>query len=1077
MHTRYRNILLALCLLLSHSLWAQGGKSATLTLTAPQEEAWHVTFQLGEMRLDSVDDRCVAVHAEGMVSLAPQAGLPSLPQMSRLLMLPRGSRVELNGKETSCSEIQRLAINGLVQPYSGATVKGLPAPEAEPDGIVYGSKEAYRATDPVTIEDLGTMGGQQLFRLTVHPVAYRPADGILELTSTITATLTITHSPLDTPHSPLPERLLIVSRPQFRDGLQPFVKWKRQEGYEVVEIYADTNKRNIIKALISPLFASSEAHWPHYLLLVGDAAQIQSCPGTTHPSGLDNHITDLYYAEHTGDYLPDAIIGRWPVNDTAQLNAVVRKTLQYEQCLDMNLEHLQRALLVAGSESQNPAPITTNGQVNYVARELKLAHPGMDTLCYHNPASSSQTGTIMHDLEQGATWLNYTGHCTTAGWTSPSVSFGTIDTLDNPQPLLFINNCCLSNAFTGTCFGEQLLRKPSGGAVGVIGATNSTLWNEDYYWSVGPKYPFSLNPEYNPDRLGAFDRWTGRVGDVQTPGELLMAGNLSVTASGSPYDKFYWEAYCLLGDPSLMPWVGTPLPITLLTTDGAPHNGDGSVNISGTVGVAVTAIQHDSLLGVGTVGADGRLSLRLNCSLDTTPLLITATAYGHRPHTDTLTVLPVDGAGAALHEVTFTDSTVSCRVENVGSLPLFGLHIMLSPLNSGASLEEQQTAIDTLLPQQSRFVTLPLQISIGQAQWWQAQLSAQDSTHGLLSTITLQQPLQTSPINITFRLMDGDSNDAPKLLPQRNYLLETTTEGTCDSLGITVTALPTFDTLASTHSLLPITLLSLTTPDTLTHLHIEANLHTAGNTTHHSHYIVAGDRMDSFEEGFSSHPWQLGGSQPWIIDTTYGHRGHRSARSGTIEYRQTSVMELELILLHPDTISYWVKVSSQNNHDKFQFFVDGNLKGTELSGEVGWTRRAHALEAGHHLLRWRYVKNESIDAGNDCVWIDDVQMPMALWDSAYGWFGDTTTLSIQGVITHQPSFNVYPNPTTGTVTLDGVPEGTLHILDIYGREICSQHITYATPHTIHLDFLPDGVYLLQFIGAQVTGNHKLIIRH
>ena len=93
------------------------------------------------------------------------------------------------------------------------------------------------------------------------------------------------------------------------------------------------------------------------------------------------------------------------------------------------------------------------------------------------------------------------------------MTIGTLDTLDNPQPLFYVNNCCKSNDFGGTCFGEQLLRKPSGGAVAVIGATNSTLWEEDFWWAVGPT-TISLTPSYDPIRLGAFDRLAGRAPSI-----------------------------------------------------------------------------------------------------------------------------------------------------------------------------------------------------------------------------------------------------------------------------------------------------------------------------------------------------------------------------------------------------------------------------------------------------------------------------------------------------------------------------------------------------------------------------------
>ena len=55
--------------------------------------------------------------------------------------------------------------------------------------------------------------------------------------------------------------------------------------------------------------------------------------------------------------------------------------------------------------------------------------------------------------------------------------------LDNQNQYgLLIGNCCNSNEFAGvTCLGEALLRTPKK-AVGYIGATNSTYWDEDYYW-------------------------------------------------------------------------------------------------------------------------------------------------------------------------------------------------------------------------------------------------------------------------------------------------------------------------------------------------------------------------------------------------------------------------------------------------------------------------------------------------------------------------------------------------------------------------------------------------------------------
>lgn len=1066
MHPLGRYITLIICCLLSVVAQAQEGKGTSFSLTEAGN-GYRVDFSLGDVTMQPLNDGFIAVEAEGMASLAPRAGLPALPQMSRLLLLPRGCRLTVESVDV---ERQFYGLAGLIVPDAGATVKDQPSPTAELDKGIYGADDWYTNGSSVEVEDLGTLGDRQLFRVTIHAVEYNPLSHSINLLTHITATLTLTPSSVIPRSSSLVGRLLIVSRPMFREGLQPFVRWKQQEGYEVTELYADTNKRDSIKALIAPFFANNEA--PDYLLLVGDAAQIQAFIGTTHPAGMDNHVTDLYYAEHTGDYLPDAIIGRWPVNDTAELGAVVRKTLRYEQGCDLDPARTKRLLLVAGNESQTPAPVTTNGQVNYIGREVALEHPEIDTLCYRNPASADQRDAILNDLQQGAGLLNYTAHCTVAGWSSPSVSFGSIDTLNNPQPLLYVNNCCLSNAFTGTCFGEQLLRKPVGGAIGVIGATNSTLWNEDYYWAVGPKYPFSIDPVFDPTRLGAFDRLVGRAPEVRTQGELLVAGNLAVTAFGSPYDKFYWETYCLFGDPTLRPYVGVPQPIALHFANGTPHDGDGSIYLGGATGVTVTAMQHDTVLGAGMIGTNGLLTLDLNRSIDTTPLILTATAYGYRPYIDTVTVQNVIGLGVALREVTASDSVVTCRVENVGTQPLFGLCVVLGQLDADSTVDalvaEQQVVIDTLMPRQSHLVVLPVQVvAAGQYPFWQAQLFAWDSTEGMIVSITLQHTIAISYPEATFRLLENDSSTAHHLLPQHSYLFETIVDGMPDSMSLTLTALPTGDTLHTT----------FVTPDTLTHLHIEAMLKQGNYRKDYDYYLIGGHRMDSFEEGFDSYPWQQGGTQPWIIDSTLTRSGRFSARSGAIDHRQTSDLVIEVFLAQPDTLSYWFKTSCESQYDKFIFTIDGVQRGEAWWGESQWIQRTHNIAAGHHTLRWRYVKDDSGSAGSDCIWIDDVRLPLALWDSAYGWFGDTATLGIEDFEIQCPTISIYPNPTSGTVTIETLEAGTLRILDLYGREVYSLTALHSPLSTLYFGFLPDGIYMLQVTASHGAFNRKLIIQH
>ena len=186
---------------------------------------------------------------------------------------------------------------------------------------------------------------------------------------------------------------------------------------------------------------------------------------------------------------------------------------------------------------------------------------------------------------------------------------------------------------------------------------------------------------------------------------------------------------------------------------------------------------------------------------------------------------------------------------------------------------------------------------------------------------------------------------------------------------------------------------------------------------------------------------------------------------------------IEVFLAQPDTLSYWFKTSCESQYDKFIFTIDGVQRGDAWWGESQWIQRTHNIAAGHHTLRWRYVKDDSGSAGSDCIWIDDVRLPLALWDSAYGWFGDTATLGIEDSDIQCPTISIYPNPTSGTVTIETLEAGTLRVLDLYGREVYSLTALHSPLSTLYFGFLPDGIYLLQVTASHGTFNRKLIIQH
>ena len=1062
-------IILLLCLLCSSRGFGNAAGGVSVNVCGEGDSLMRVTFVMPPLTFRTDGGFLICDGGEGMNLHGGLPGWPALPTASTVVRLPKGSTLGVAEARWSAEEELSLPRHGFpLAPVTRAWAKDSLRPPYEPDGKVYGDDRFFRGGDAIEVENLGALGRWQLFRLTVRPVAYNAVRHSLRKCDTLHAVLTA-HAATAMP--PVDDRtgLLVVSRPEFRDGLQPFVRWKRQEGYAVDELYVSTHKRDTVKEAMRRWFDGSDAlrSAPEYVLLVGDVAQLQAFLGETSLDGV-SHVTDLYYGDFTGDYLPEAMVGRWPVNDTAELRNVVEKTLRYERFAGLDTLQLKRLMLVAGDEASSPAPLTTNGQVNYLKREVALAHPDVDTVCYYNPESGNRIDDVVADIGRGMSLLNYTAHCTVGGWTSPPMSIGKVEQAEATQPSVYVNNCCKSNAFDGTGFGEQLLRLPVGGAVGVVGATNSTLWYEDYYWAVGPKWPVAAEAAFDSAACGAFDGLMGRGQKISTLGELLTAGNMAVMSFGSGYTKFYWEIYCLLGDPTLRPYIGTQQAATLALADAA-HNGESSLALVGTPGAMATAMQGDSLIGWCRIGSDGRGTMTLTRTLDSLPLILTASGAGLRPCTAAMRVEMDVPDGVALRDVVVDESAVVCRVENIGRQTTDSLRVALFQTAAdsalGALIAAQAVEVAPLAAGADTTIRMELRLErVGQRPLWQAHLCVwRDS---LECPLTLRHGLGTVYPTVQLRLANGDGSRLRTLLPGAEYRIEAFVDGPEANLVLEAEC-------QGVRSETTDSLLQFTTGDSLCSLRIAATLSMEGWSERKEYWIEPDIRMESFEHGMDSRPWWNGSLVGWQIDSTEYHSGSHSLRSDAVGDGQSAQICLDVELPADGEISFWVKTSTEEMHDRFVFTVDRRSQIPQAWGVTDWQQRRYTIEAGRHSLCWTYAKDGSNSVGSDCVWIDDIRFPVVYWDSAYAWACAGETLALTEPEKADVVFSVYPNPAIGAVTIEG-PGGTrADIRDAMGRRVASLPLHGTT--TWNTEALPAGVYFVTAIGDGRTYIKKLIL--
>ncbi|MBQ8703472.1 MAG: T9SS type A sorting domain-containing protein [Bacteroidales bacterium] len=477
-----------------------------------------------------------------------------------------------------------------------------------------------------------------------------------------------------------PIRMVIMASQSLRcAALDEFADWKRQQGMLVDLIYqANGTAAATTAATLQQMYdeASNAAPAPTYLLLVGDIAQLPPFQSSLTSStvnalrnyaGLDaDHVTDLYFASWTsGDKLPDCYQGRFSATDTSTLRGIIEKTLFYERYQFPDDSYLGRAALVSGydngynTDNYDNAWRCADPTMDYIAYYYVNADNGYNTVYYYkndpstapdgvtvtgNSQSSTAASTLRTRYNSGLGWINYSAHGDWDGWYKPSLSISHANQMSNTdKPSFMIGSCCLSNKFDkGVCLGEALLRRGNrAGAIGYVGATNSTFWDEDFYWSVGVRSNVShfMTPNYDSNRKGMYDRLFHTHGEAfsehaYTAGQVLNGGNMSVQrAVGSAWStavaEYYWEIYELMGDPSLLPWNGTAQDLTASAVNVA-----GELTVTAVPYAYVALVQGDNHDLVSSAFADASGVAVLSApatGLDATYTL-SITAQGYKPY-------------------------------------------------------------------------------------------------------------------------------------------------------------------------------------------------------------------------------------------------------------------------------------------------------------------------------------------------------------------------------------------------------------------------------------------------------------
>jgi PKD repeat protein len=430
--------------------------------------------------------------------------------------------------------------------------------------------------------------------------------------------------------------------------LQPFIAWKIKKGFKVEIGYTDvigsttTAVKNWLEGLYNAGTAQDPA--PSFVLFVGDVQQIPSNNGSA-----GEHITDMRYCEFTGDYFPEMYYGRFSAQNTLELQPQIDKTLEYEQFTMPDPSYLGEVTLVAGVDV-DLATMYFNGYLNYGANYYFNAAHGISPHVWLYP-DSEQPGApaaITQTVSDGVGLYNYVGHCGHYGPDNPNFNPNDIANLTNIHKyLLGIGNCCQSNTFGSNfstpCFGEEWLQAENKGGIGWIGGTNDLYVVEDHWWAMGFYSPIKPSgPTYEESSLGAYDGIFHDHGEpvsqhYTTNGGIIFAGNMAVTASGSGLTEYCWEVYHLMGDPSVMTYMGVPSANTIFHTNSVTSTAT-SISVQADPGSYVGISRGGVLHGAGYINDTGSAGITLTPFGTLGAADIVVTCQNRVPYTSTLTI-------------------------------------------------------------------------------------------------------------------------------------------------------------------------------------------------------------------------------------------------------------------------------------------------------------------------------------------------------------------------------------------------------------------------------------------------------
>ncbi len=1130
----FKNLFLFLLLIFSQRLNAREWIVLKSTSPVPFEcklvssdvENSILTFSLGGFFKDEV----ITERGKAFVITTTDAtqilkvGAPDLPKFTASVIIPDQSAMNVKVTASTYQDFQNFEI----APSKGNLLRTINPHEVP---FKYGDtylRDAFYPSEVATLRTpyvLRDLRGQTVI---VNPFQYNPVTKVLRVYTNITVRVFVDKligenvlkraTPLDKLNSefasiyqhhfknfssvqylPVDENggLLVICPSQWMNILQPLVDWKIQKGIptEMVDVITAGGTAANINDYIANYYI---AHNLTHVLLVGDDAQVP----TRIASG---GASDASYGYVVGnDSYAEVFVGRFSAQTTADVQTQVDRTLSYEKYPDSLGGWYNNGVVIASNQGpgddgemdwEHAVNIRTDllgYTYSNVAELYDGTHPGTTDLT-GNPNNID----LLNQIQSGASIMCYTGHGSTTSFGTSGFSNSDISFLTNVNHLPFIWSVgCVNGNFqqtNGPCIGEAFLNAQyNGQPTGAIATMMS-----------------SINQSWDPP-MDAQDEMVDILVETYSNNIKRTFGGISVNGCMHMNDQYglagnaITDTWICFGDPTLNVRTAVPQPIVVSHVYTITVGTSSFIVNCNLDGAYVALTLNNQIISTGIVNGG---SLQLNFTtiniIDT--IKVTVTGFNLMPYFADVLIVPASGPYVVYKSDSSNDVTgngngiieynetvsIDLTLKNLGLSAGNNLNIVLSTVDQYVNIVKANAMLANISANTDKTIydafTYLTAANIPDQHVIQFLLTVSDSTGN--SWISAFTQVVNAPDIVIGNLFINDSiagNGNGILEPGEtgDLMIEYLNNGHSDALS-------GFGSLSTSSSFLALNVAS----SNLNVLIAQAQTSVTFNVTLSNNqifatpydftcqlsagayfksklfYRLAGENLEDFEtNNFNKYAWGLMGNQNWFTTNYLPFQGAYCAQSGGVNDNETTGLRLVVNVLVDDSVSFWCRVSSEQDWDYLYFKID-NVKVGLWSGILPWTFASYSIGAGTHMLTFSYEKDQAISTGMDCAWLDNIKLPPG-----------ALVTSINEAHADQNGVICYPNPVNLFLNISfydknmGLAE--IELLDINGRLIKSAVFNQKIGirfMQLSTEDIADGIYLLKIESSNQTYFKKIII--